>query len=495
MTIEKNSFFEKELESIFLLIDEKRAEEACTNFLKLIESMEYELQSNSCNTINSNLAANIYFSFAQLLIHLSEFESGIYMLMKAQHHKKLNNDISDYILNVFVLPNIELFKKNYTENLKCFIQSTIVDFDDLEFFPIITENEDKFFFYHKSSKLLYDKNESQILTSEYTLNKVDSFSGYTAIIEWNLNDISDFFDAINSTDSELAILSNDYPLFLSSLQFINANQSILKSAIHLFASDKDYINYYKQNSSYLCRNLIAHVNNINFYRSIIADLHTFRISDEGRHGDNILLSICIPTYNRGKRALENVLHTIQSHFDEEIEIVISNNGTENNTKKYYNQLANNLDSRIKYHRHSENLGLSINVCSSIEMANGKFVILLSDEDILYLDQIESILSICKKHADSLSVVRSSHVTQGKLNTTGLFNKGKDALLGYMMTSNYISGIIFNRTLINDCKVIDYIKQHQENNACYYYPHMVIELFIAQYGDILGIDMFLFMRRS
>ena len=200
--------------------------------------------------------------------------------------------------------------------------------------------------------------------------------------------------------------------------------------------------------------------------------------------NTVLLSICIPSYNRGKRAYENILHNLSSSTNGEIEIVLSNNGTQNESKEYYSKIKRIKDERLKYFAFDQNKGVAINFCKVAEIATGKFVLLLSDEDLIDFSQLEMILNILRKDQDTIAVVK---IGSNSLPSIKLAHKGEEALLTYMLTSNYMSGLIFNRTLLKNSEVLEYIKSNLNNHACAIYPHMIWELFLSQYGCVVGID--------
>lgn len=109
-----------------------------------------------------------------------------------------------------------------------------------------------------------------------------------------------------------------------------------------------------------------------------------------------LLSLCIPTYNREQfleECLESVVH--QDGFDE-IEIVISDNASTDNTQKlilkYQEQYKN-----IKYHKNAENIGAIKNIFNLPSLASWEYVWFLSDDDMLNDIGIMEILHVIKEN--------------------------------------------------------------------------------------------------
>ncbi len=108
---------------------------------------------------------------------------------------------------------------------------------------------------------------------------------------------------------------------------------------------------------------------------------------------NILLSICIPTYNRAER-VKKILRQITSFKCDKIEIVISDNDSNDNTSEIVNSFN---DPRIRYFRNKTNLGMDANFLLVIKRAKGKFIFLLMDEDEINIDILPWILKKIKNN--------------------------------------------------------------------------------------------------
>lgn len=107
-----------------------------------------------------------------------------------------------------------------------------------------------------------------------------------------------------------------------------------------------------------------------------------------RDTNEILLSICIPTYNRGE-ILRETLKKITSESFEKIEILVSDNASNDDTRN----IVRKYDSfGIKYYRNSENMGVVFNIIKSLELSSGKYVVLSSDEDTPIVRNILSAIN-------------------------------------------------------------------------------------------------------
>ena len=105
-----------------------------------------------------------------------------------------------------------------------------------------------------------------------------------------------------------------------------------------------------------------------------------------------ILSICIPIYNRIeylKRDFDQFLKC-KELFEEKVHLFISDNcSTDNNL-----EIINSYVSRYPFIRcvkNTENMGADRNFLQCMMLANGKFTMLLSDDDILVENGLAKIL--------------------------------------------------------------------------------------------------------
>lgn len=97
-----------------------------------------------------------------------------------------------------------------------------------------------------------------------------------------------------------------------------------------------------------------------------------------------LLSICIPTYNRAtvlEKALRNYVD--DKDFDNDVEIVISDNASTDSTPLVCQSFASKYDN-IKYYRNEENVR-DLNFPRVLEKANGEYLKLMNDNNQIILD--------------------------------------------------------------------------------------------------------------
>jgi len=116
--------------------------------------------------------------------------------------------------------------------------------------------------------------------------------------------------------------------------------------------------------------------------------------------DGPILSVCIPTYNRA-RLLESALHSLAPQLEKmggEVELVISDNCSPDHTP----QLVSDFTARCKHvrgFRNETNLGVIKNIQLCIQRAQGEFVWMLGDDDLVREDALERLLGVIKANPD------------------------------------------------------------------------------------------------
>ena len=109
--------------------------------------------------------------------------------------------------------------------------------------------------------------------------------------------------------------------------------------------------------------------------------------------NGILISICIPTYNRSKYLLRCVESIIGYPFND-IEIIILDNYSTDNTKEVLNAYS---DDRIKYFCNDSNIGARQNIRNIIDLATGQYCFYLTDDDMLLPGALHSVKEYIKKY--------------------------------------------------------------------------------------------------
>lgn len=117
--------------------------------------------------------------------------------------------------------------------------------------------------------------------------------------------------------------------------------------------------------------------------------------------NEIILSICIPTYNRCSY-LENTIYSIvsQKKFIEtdEVEIIISDNCSSDSTKEISNRFIVIYGNKIKYYRNSENIK-DTNFERALSYGNGLFLKLNNDTLAHQANSLDIIIEQIKQNTE------------------------------------------------------------------------------------------------
>lgn len=107
-----------------------------------------------------------------------------------------------------------------------------------------------------------------------------------------------------------------------------------------------------------------------------------------------ILTIAIPTFNRAEILKETLEEVLKITKGKNIEIVVSDNCSEDDTEKYMMHMVNKFP-EIRYYRNAENLGPDRNFLNCFEKAKGEYVLLLGDDDLLLENGLDSLLDALK----------------------------------------------------------------------------------------------------
>jgi abequosyltransferase len=104
---------------------------------------------------------------------------------------------------------------------------------------------------------------------------------------------------------------------------------------------------------------------------------------------NIKLSICIATFNRGKY-LERTLDSILSQMQSGMELVLVDGASTDNTSDLIGRYQLQHP-EIKYYRELKNSGVDRDYDKAIGYASGEYCWLMTDDDLLHPDAINTVL--------------------------------------------------------------------------------------------------------
>ena len=178
----------------------------------------------------------------------------------------------------------------------------------------------------------------------------------------------------------------------------------------------------------------------------------------------ILLSIAIPTYNRAK-SLENLLRGLLPQVkkrEREVEICISDNGSEDSTREVVTNFENEYPGLLRYRTNEKNLGIDKNILLVMEMSRGEFIWTLGDDDTIAENAVEEIIEFTGHNKNAGLIVMKEetyfidtqtgqrtfyHSTLNK-NKAGVFTIEKKDIIGLSFPEiAFMSVLVFNNAII------------------------------------------------
>lgn len=405
------------------------------------------------------------------LFEAGEYDKSVQNLIGLYEHGYEKEQILNFLYQAFVEPNIEEFKKNYQTQADGLID---VEYEatQLDFIPV---SDQKFYIWYK---------EEQRFVGNIDLNVEaqieDRQRDFQSLLIAQTCDIREMIPFLlnKQYNTVYIVLNKNKEIFASFLKLPKIREYFLENAI-IFENAKIMQLFFEEYSEfYIPRSIIA--KDSQEYVTFFKDLHKRRLLKK-REKNNVFLTIGIPSYNRGKILLENVKQLLNLEYDAEIEIVVSNNGSKIEAD-YYDQISKINDSRLVYTSFEANQGYASNVLNVMTHASGHFLVMCSDEDFLVLDKLSGFIQFLFENLQMAMSYTGGYGSNFENGTIQMYPAGIQAI-ECAVNSNYLTGLVFNNSIISKYKIIEKVQQNRGNLFVEYYVHSVIATIIAQYGDV------------
>lgn len=113
--------------------------------------------------------------------------------------------------------------------------------------------------------------------------------------------------------------------------------------------------------------------------------------------NEIVLTISVPTYN-GAKTIRNMLDVLLPQVHETVEILVSDNCSTDETQQIIEDYQKECNF-IRYIRNERNIGADGNFLQCAKLAKGKFVMLISDDDIICEGAVDRILEYLNRYPE------------------------------------------------------------------------------------------------
>ncbi len=441
-------------------------EEVLQSYISVIET--YMTMDKS--VANEMMLQLSYFLFEQ---HCYEYSVIIWSRLLDIGFKK--DEIAAVIEEAFVLPNLEETRQNYknnTEKYRDHIYADVpCDFEQLPYRLIPVETNVYY---------LWDWNQCKIsgktiwLKDDDGIETLDTYDTTLYLDHW------DFFAPVSvkrkNPDKLICFLSQHKSVFCYFM--FPEFENIFGDSWYIFSSQNEIESFFHTNrSKSLPMEIVGTENGVKELEEWRQREHSFRCSPKGRCGDSVMLTIGIPSYNRGHRALENIRHLQKLPYDFEVEFLVVNNCSIENTEGYDEiEKLQEQDSRISYYRFPDTPGGHWSGYEAINRAKGKFCCLLSDEDSILLESVSKYLRLIQKYGSTLGFINSAgKIYYSDLDKSAILEKGGPAFYFLFWRLNYISGLIFNTSVWHEKDLYSHLVSLGQKNY-----------FVAAYGYNVGV---------
>jgi glycosyltransferase involved in cell wall biosynthesis len=169
---------------------------------------------------------------------------------------------------------------------------------------------------------------------------------------------------------------------------------------------------------------------------------------------NNLLSIAIPAYNRPQpllKALQTFVTQIAGHFEKEVEIVVSDDGTPEDRLSVVRDFAQQYPELITWRSTPYNIGLERNLLACTEMCRGEYLWIFGDDDFLEADDaLAQILTVLRDDQYDMLVMNrtrrstdlSQLLTSNWMGLDPALRQSFDGLRAFCLAFGYLSVVGF-----------------------------------------------------
>lgn len=202
--------------------------------------------------------------------------------------------------------------------------------------------------------------------------------------------------------------------------------------------------------------------------------------------NNVKLAICIPSFNRLEKAKECVKSLLEQIGDFDVSIQVIDNASD---EVYFDNFSEIglfsraiSDGRLSIIRNTFNIGMSANFMRSFEVANGSWLWIVADDDVLRADSIKSILIAIDLYSTESGFI----VFGGQKNESTEYANHINSLEEFI-DFNHLSTDVFNRFIFitNGVYKLDYFRPllsdgYQHLNT--YIPHFMMQVAYMRQGN-------------
>lgn len=372
----------------------------------------------------------------------------------------------------FIQPNEETFRQTYKANC-CLENAVEYEACTLDFIPIADQEY-----------VVLDREAGRFCgtfaVKPYEADG-DARKTFTSILIADYGDVREIVPIIlQKSWRNVYIVLNEGLRKFTSFYKLEDFPTVFPSNVKIFATTADMHRYFLENhDAYLPRKVFSRKSEK--YDAVIKEIHDIRVRS-GIPSNNAFLSVCVPSFNRGHRALKAVEYALTTCYDAEIEIVLVNTGSTNCTEGYQ-QIKNMRDSRLRYYELEKNGGFHESYCSALSRASGHFAMMLSDEDSVAVEKLNDVFEYLNEHCTEgvttfNAIFDASPVVEYLIRKLEVCEKGLQGVTWAFDWTRHISGTCFNINYMKESGIFEKVEEYRENLFFFYYPHCVFSFLMG-----------------
>ena len=163
------------------------------------------------------------------------------------------------------------------------------------------------------------------------------------------------------------------------------------------------------------------------------------------------ISVCIPQYNRIQYLLKS-LSLIGRQTYSNIEIIISDDASIDETEYEINKLIPVYKYPIIYSRNKKNMGYDYNYRKCIELANGTYAFVIGNDDSLYGEKsIQFLVGFLQQNSYpdigfcNMVEERTNYSFIERAHKTAVIGSGPETALKYYSSFSFVGGLIYKKS--------------------------------------------------
>ena len=383
--------------------------------------------------------------------------------------KRIPDEISvkhyiDFVLELF-------YGKDYERKLLKDVKSSLVKTRE---FSYVKKTEHRLFILDKGGSIKTNADTSGLSDA------LRAKTVYTGVMSGTDNPLEVLRAFPNRMPYKVYMVPDNYDKALAIIKEFKIEEAI-KNRILLFKSGEALEEYLKAHEEEYLPRMIY--NNEEYYRKMTDRLHAMRLKNKRNSKIKPLITIAIPSFERGGLALNLIRSVIKSEFDSEVEFIVADNCSDKTSEKY-EKIASIKDSRLRYVRNKENYGYLGNIVRITELAKGKFIYYSSDEDSFFAENLANVIDVIIREK-RLDIIQVNGIGNGEILhfDESFITNDLYQVIDAAASDNYLTGICINVDNLRQRGIAKIAEKYKDNSFFNTYPHAVYEMMAIKYGKL------------